>query len=130
MLPIRPIDRDQVETEARAKTFWGDSREEVIKYIMMQGIPAAEATELASGIFAERAQIIRAAGVKKIVIGIPLILLPIVSWIWCVAQFRMIPPVKIWALTVMGGLYGMYCLFKGLIMFFSPNSEPGDCSEK
>ena len=130
MLPIHPIDRDQVEIEARAKTFWGDSREEVVKYLMMQGINAAEATELAGGLFAERAQIIRSAGVKKICIGIPLMLVPVVFWFWCVAQYRMLPPIKIWSLTAMGGIYGMYCLFKGLIMFFSPNSEPGDCSEK
>ena len=129
MLPIVPIDRDQVECEARAKTFWGDSREEVIKYLMMQRISAAEATELADGMFAERAQIIRGAGVKKIVIGIPLMILPVASWIFCMAQFRMVP-LKLWAFTVIAGIYGMYCLFKGLIMFFSPKSEPGDCSEK
>src|SRR5690349_11043902 len=129
MLPIRQMDRDQVETEARAKTFWGDSREEVIKYIMMQGINAAEATELSEGLFAERAQIIRGAGVKKVIIGIPLIALPIVLWFVFLATLRFVP-IKLWALTCMAGLYGMYCLFKGLIMFFSPNSEPGDCSEK
>ena len=129
MLPIRPIDRGQVEIEARAKTFWGDSREEVLKYVMMQGISAAEATELANGLFAERAQIIRGAGVKKIIIGIPLMILPVAFWIFCSVQYRFVP-LKLWAITAMGGLYGMYCFFKGLIMFFSPNSEPGDCSEK
>jgi hypothetical protein len=129
MLPIRPIDRDQLEIEARAKTFWGDSREEVVKYIMMQGVAAAEATELAAGLFAERAQIIRAAGMKKIIIGIPLMILPVASWFFCLIEFRFVP-IKLWALTLIAGIYGMYCLFKGLIMFFSPNSEPGDCSEK
>jgi hypothetical protein len=129
MLPIRPMDRDQVEIEARAKTFWGDSRDEVVKYIMMQGVSAGEATELADGLFVERAQIIRAAGVKKIIIGIPLMALPVVLWFVFLATIRFVP-IKLWALTLMAGLYGMYCLFKGLIMFFSPKSEPGDCSEK
>jgi len=123
------MDRDQVEIEARAKTFWGDSREDVIKFIMMQGVNAAEATELAAGLFVERAQIIRSAGIKKVVIGIPLIALPIVLWFVFLATIHFVP-VKLWALTLMAGIYGMYCLFKGLIMFFSPNSEPGDCSEK
>jgi hypothetical protein len=96
---------------------------------MMQGVSAGEATELADGLFVERAQIIRAAGVKKIIIGIPLMALPVVLWFVFLATIRFVP-IKLWALTLMAGLYGMYCLFKGLIMFFSPKSEPGDCSEK
>src|SRR4051812_41722253 len=129
MLPIRPIDRHQVECEARAKTFWGDPREEVVKYLMIQGINATEATEMADEMFAERAQIIRGCGMKKIIIGIPLMILPVASWFFFVIQFRFVP-LKIWALTLMAGIYGMYCFFKGMIMFFSPGSEPGDCSEK
>jgi hypothetical protein len=30
----------------------------------------------------------------------------------------------------MVGIYGAYCFLKGMIMFFSPKSEPGDVSEK
>jgi len=123
------MDRDQVEIEARAKTFWGDSREEVVKFIMMQGLNAAEATELATGLFAERTTAIRNAGIKKILMGIPLIAFPIVTWIVMVAVVHLLF-VKIWALTCMAGLYGLYCLLKGLIMFFSPGSEPGDVSDK
>ncbi len=129
MLPIRPIDRHQVEIEARAKTFWGDSREEVVKYLMMQGISAAEATELEGGMFAERVAIIRGAALKKIFISLPLMALPVVFWIFCAVEFHMVP-LKIWALTVIAGVYGMYCLIKGAIMFISPGSEPGDVSEK
>ena len=129
MLPIRPIDRNQVECEARAKTYWGDPREDVLKYLMMQGISAAEATEMAAAMFAERAQIVRGCGLKKIFIGIPLLLLPVASWVFFVAVLRFIP-VKIWAFTLVAGVYGLYCLLKGLLMFFSPGSEPGDVSEK
>jgi hypothetical protein len=129
MLPIRPIDRDQVECEARAKTFWGDSREEVVKYLMMQGMSAAEATELTHGMFSERAQLIRGCGVRKIIIGIPLMAFPVVAWIFMVAAFHFMF-IKIWAFTAVAGLYGMYCFIKGMIMFFSPGSEPGDVSEK
>jgi len=129
MLPIRPIDRDQVEVEARAKTFWGDTREEVVKYLMMQGISAAEATELANGMFAERAQLIRGCGLKKMLISIPLMAFPVVTWIFMVAAFHFMF-IKIWAFTCIAGIYGLYCLIKGSIMFFSPGSEPGDVSEK
>jgi hypothetical protein len=129
MLPIRPIDRHQVECEARAKTLWGDPREEVVKYLMMQGINATEATELAKGLFSERSAIIRGAGLKKIFMGIPMMAFPVVAWIYMVVVYRFLF-VKLWALTLMVGIYGMYCFFKGLIMFFSPGSEPGDVSEK
>jgi hypothetical protein len=129
MFPVRPIDRDQVEVEARAKTLWGDSREEVVKFIMMQGISAAEATEIAAGLFAERTATIRNTGLKKILMGIPMTLFPIIAWIFFVAVIHVLF-IKIWALTMVVGLYGMYCLLKGLIMFFSPGSEPGDVSDK
>ncbi|HWC60662.1 MAG TPA: hypothetical protein VHC44_13280 [Verrucomicrobiae bacterium] len=129
MLPVRPIDRDQVEIEARAKTLWGDPREEVVKYLMMQGITAAEATEITAGLFAERVKIVRGCGMKKIVISFPLMALPLVFWIVCAVEFHMVP-LKIWAFTVIAGIYGLYCLLKGLIMFLSPGSEPGDVSDK
>jgi hypothetical protein len=129
MLPIRPIDREQVECEARAKTFWGDPREEVVKYLMMQGISAVEATQLAGEMFAERTKFIRGCGLKKILISIPLMAFPVVSWIFMVAVFRFMF-IKIWAFTAVAGLYGLYCLIRGSIMFFSPGSEPGDVSEK
>jgi hypothetical protein len=129
MLPIRPIDREQVECEARAKTLWGDPREEVVKYLMMQGINAAEAMALADEMFAERTKCIRGCGVKKILIGIPLMAFPVVSWIFMVAVFRFMF-IKIWAFTAVAGLYGFYCFIRGMIMFFSPGSEPGDVSEK
>jgi hypothetical protein len=96
---------------------------------MMQGINAAEATELADGMFAERTQIIRGCGLKKMLISIPLMAFPVVSWIFMVAVFRFMF-IKIWAFTALAGLYGLYCLIRGSIMFFSPGSEPGDVSEK
>ena len=99
-----------------------------MKYLMMQGISATEATEIADELFSERAATIRGGGVKKIVMGIGMILLPIVTWIFFVAVIHLIF-IKIWAITLMVGLYGMYCLIKGVIMFFSPGSEPGDVSE-
>jgi hypothetical protein len=128
MTPIRPIDREQVEIEARAKTFWGDSREEVVKFLMMQGISAPEAMTLAEEFFQERAQTIRGMGLKKIFIGVPLMAVPLVAWISFMSM-RFIP-MKIFALTIMVGLYGTWLLLKGLIMFFSPKSEPGDVADK
>jgi hypothetical protein len=128
MLPIRPIDRTQVIAEARAKATWGDSREEVLKYLMIQGLSAAEATELAGEMFRERAVTIRAIGFKKTCMGVPLIAVPIASWFYFLS-LRIIPA-KLLGLTIMVGLYGMWLLIRGLIMFISPKSEPGDVGAK
>jgi hypothetical protein len=65
MLPIHPINREQVEAEARAKVVWGDAREEVLKYLMIQGVSAAEATDLTDEMFQERAASIRGIGLKN-----------------------------------------------------------------
>jgi hypothetical protein len=128
MPPIR-IDRHQVECEARAKALWGDPREEVLKYLMIQGIDATDATEMVDEMFAERAAIVRGAAIKKIFLGLPMMALPVVSWIYFAIQYKFIP-LKLWSLTLMVGIFGIYWFLKGMIMFFSPGSEPGDVSEK
>jgi hypothetical protein len=128
MLPIRPIDRTQVIAEARAKVTWGDSREEVLKYLMIQGLSAAEATELAGEMFQERAAAIRVIGIKKIFMGVPLIAVPIAAWFYFLS-LRIIPA-KLFGLTLMVGLYGMWLFIQGLVMFMSPKSEPGDVGAK
>lgn len=129
MMPNRPIDREQIETQARAKTYWGDSREDVLKYCMMQGLNAVEATELVNGLFAERAKEIRGAGIKKIFLGIPLMIVPVATWIFMVTVVHLIF-IKALALTIMVGLYGFYCLVQGIIMTVAPKSEPGNVGDK
>jgi hypothetical protein len=128
MIPTRPIDREKAETEARAKAFWGDSREDVLKFLMMNGINAAEATTLVEGIFQERAEEIRRIGLRKIFIGIALMAVPVVAWFVFMSLHFL--PMKLFAVTVMVGLYGTYLLLKGTIMFVSPKSEPGDVGDK
>ena len=128
MMPTRQINRAQVEAEGRAKVTWGDSREEVLKFFMIQGLTAAEAVELADGMFRERALEIRGLGIKRICIGVPLMAVPVAAWFYFLT-LRIIP-VKLFALTVMVGLYGLYLLLSGVIMFVAPKSEPGDLGAK
>jgi hypothetical protein len=127
MLP-HVIDRNQVEHEARAKIFWGDPPEEVTKFLMMQGVHVQEASQLVQEMFLERAATIRGIGMRKILMGIPLICIPIGAWFYF-ASIKILP-VKIFALTVMAGLWGAWLLLKGCIMFFFPKSEPGDVADQ
>jgi hypothetical protein len=127
-LSSRPIEREIVETEARAKIFWGDAREEVIAFMAVKGISRPEAAEFVDEVLKERAQTIRGVGLRKILVGIPLICVPFVAWI-CFMAMQIIF-VKIFALTVMAGLYGIWSLLIGLKMFLSPKSESGDLADK
>ncbi len=114
--------------EARAKIFWGDPPEDVLKFLMMQGIGYEEASELIRGMVNERASTVRRDGIRKILIGVALVCVPIVALIFF-ASVGVIP-LKLFALTVMVGLWGAWMLLKGTMMALAPKSEPGDLADK
>jgi hypothetical protein len=118
------IDRTQAQHEARAKISWGDSPKEVIGFLMMQGYTAQEASALVEEIFKERVAAIRVNGIKKIVFGSLLVCLPIAFYLICLGVGMI--PMKLFAVTIMAGLYGAYQAIKGVIMLVAPKSEPGD----
>jgi hypothetical protein len=126
--PLLPgqVNRAQAETEARAKIFWGDSTNEVIKFLMRQGVSVAESKELVAAMFQERAKTIRSNGVKKVGVGLSMVCVPVIFFLVC--QRVGFLPLKLFALTIMLGLWGAYMALKGTIMFFAPKSEPGDVS--
>jgi len=131
LIPMRnpyQIDPAQLEHEARAKIFWGDEPQEVIKYLRMQGITLEEAVMLVESMSQERAETIRGMGLRKILVGIALVCVPIIAWI--VFNNAGVIPLKLFAITIMVGLYGAWLLLKGSMMFFAPKSEPGDVSSK
>lgn len=73
------VDREQAEHEARAKAMWGDSREQIISYLMIQGFSLQETSDLAQSLFQERIAAVRSNGIRKIFIGIGLICVPIIG---------------------------------------------------
>jgi predicted component of type VI protein secretion system len=122
-------DRPQAEREAKNKIFWGDAPDEVIKYLMRQGINGEESSNLVAAMLQERAVAIRRAGVRKIIIGILLMCVPVVSYFIFMAVIGGLP-LKLFAATVAVGLWGAWMFLKGTIMFVSPKSEPGDVADK
>ncbi len=122
------MDPDKVEAEARSKIFWGDAVEDVVKFVMMQGLSAPEATALVNVIVQERVRMLRWIGTRKILIGIGLICVPIAAWLYF--MHLGILPLKIFAVTVMAGLYGAYLFITGTFMVVAPKSEPGDIADK
>ena len=123
LLPGQMV-RSQAEHEARAKISWGDPPEEVVKFLMLQGISVAESRELVAGMFRERAKTIRRNGILKVVMGTGMVCVPVAFLLICLSIGYL--PVKLFALTVMVGLWGAYQALKGIFMFIAPKSEPGD----
>ena len=122
------LERPSAENEARAQIFWGEPPEEVVKFLMRNNIPVAEAKELAEGFFAERAAALRSSGISKIFTGIGMIVLPIAAWFTFMAIGVIY--LKIFALTVIVGLWGAGRVIRGVMMVTSPKSETGDVSEQ
>jgi hypothetical protein len=121
-------DRTQAVNEARAKVSWGDSEDEVIKALMIGGFNYQEAKDIVAPMYKERAKVIRRNGIKKIFIGIALACVPVVALF--IFLTSIIFPIKLFAVTVMIGLYGLWLILKGIIMMVAPKSEPGDVAEQ
>jgi hypothetical protein len=122
------IDPAQAQHEAKAKIFWGDPPEAVIGYLLMQGFSHEEASDLVREMFRERAATVRANGIRKILTGIGLIAVPIVALIIFLSIG--VIPMKIFAITIMAGLYGVWLLLNGIIMVLAPKTEKGDLADQ
>ncbi len=122
--PTKEVDIIKVTNEARAKTMWGDSQEDVMKFLMMQGLPRAEATNLSKALFAERTSAVRGNGFRKILTGVAMMCVPVVAFV----IFKAIGffPIKLMGIAGAVGLWGAYLVLRGTLMFLSPKLESGD----
>ena len=66
---MKPLTRDAVITEARAKVIWGESSEAVFSFLQTKGFGDKEAGELLGSLFAERCAEIRKEGLKRMAVG-------------------------------------------------------------
>ena len=122
------MDHTQAEHEARAKILWGDPPKEVLKFLLVQGFSRDEASALVNELFRERAATVRGNGIRNIVVGSGLVCVPIVAFI--IFMSIGVIYVKLFALTIMGGVWGLWLLIKGICMVIAPKSEPGDVGEQ
>lgn len=118
----------KAEAEARSKIFWGDPPEDVVKFLMMQGFSPDDATVSVRAMFQERATMLQGIGIRKIVTGIALMAVPVVTFLIFACIHIMF--IKLLALAVMVGLWGAWMFLKGLIMALSPKSETGDVADQ
>lgn len=122
------VDPAKAETEARAKIFWGDPPEDVVKFLMMNGFSHEDATVLVRVMFQERATAIQGVGIRKIVTGIALMAVPVVA-ILIFAHFH-VAFITLLALAIAVGLWGAWMFLRGSIMVLVPKLETGDVSDK
>ena len=116
--------RAQAEIDARAKISWGDPPKAVITYLFSQGFTYQEASALVNEMFKERAVTIRRNGFVKIFTGLGLMCVPAVAaLIFLKIGFF---PLKLFAVTVMVGLWGAWMVLKGTFMVVAPKFEQGD----
>jgi hypothetical protein len=118
----------KAETEARSKIFWGDPPEEVVKFLMMHGFNHADASAAVRAVFQERSTMLQGIGIRKIITGIGMMVVPVVAFLFF--AFIHFMPIKLMALAVAVGLWGVWLLIRGLIMLFVPKLESGDIADK
>ena len=125
------VDHTQAEHEARAKAMWGDTKEQIVSYLMIQGFSAPEANDLATKLFKERASAVREKGIRKIIFGTGLMCIPVVALFGLLAVHARtgLFLLKPFALAVMAGLYGLWLFVNGLLMALAPKSERGSVAD-
>lgn len=95
---------------------------------MIQGLSFEDASALVKEMFAERAATIRRNGLKKLVTGIAMMFVPVIAWAAFMAAGYL--PLKLFAVTVMIGVWGGWKSIKAIFMILAPKSEPGDVAEQ
>ena len=124
--PAEPIKPDVILTNARAKITWGDSAASVRDYLIDHGVSAAEADAMIKQLVRERNADIRAIGIRRILIGAPLIFISIL-FIWYLINDEQTiyhrTTYRGVGLFVLLGLYGLWKLIHGLIFLIRPQSD-------
>jgi hypothetical protein len=121
-------DPGQVAHEARAKIFWGDPPQEVLKFLLINNVPRGEAMEIIRELTHERTVQMRKNGLIKIFSGILMVCVPVAGWFggMAITSRRL----KFLAFMIMLGLWGAYRFLKGMLMVVAPKAQQGDVSEQ
>jgi len=119
---------NHVEGEARAAVMWGESREAVVRMMRAAGLSATEADKRCEALMRERAAAIREIGVREILVGGAMVLLPIAFWLW----IRFGPPrlwTRLFSCAAAIGLFGVWKLTQGAVKAAAPGSVTGPVAD-
>ncbi|MFA6286893.1 MAG: hypothetical protein WC661_05855 [Opitutaceae bacterium] len=118
---------EEAKIEARAKIIWGEPSENVSAFLQGHGFGEKEIFEHLANFDRERAEVIRSSGIKKITMGALLIPIPLVAYIVFIMNGAI--PTRLFTLTVLIGLYGIWKATNGIMMIMAPGTERGDLSD-
>jgi hypothetical protein len=120
--------RVELETEARAKITWGEDIQEVTNHLISNGYERQEAEALILRLKQEREATIRKTGTKRILLGVPCIVVPFVAY----AIFIQSPifPMKAFGVTIAVGVFGAWKVMSGVLNILFPHMESGDLGER
>jgi len=119
---------EKIETDARAKIFWGESPESVLAELQSKGLGSRDALEMIEAIKKERQASIRSTGITKIIVGSFLLAVPIVAYF--IFHALGFVPLKLFGFTIAIGAYGVWKLITGAMNILLPGSESGDLSDR
>jgi hypothetical protein len=124
---IGQTDHTQAEHEARAKILWGDSQEDVLKFLMLKGFSHEEASGKVRVLFRERMRTVRGMGFGKILMGIFVA-------VGAAATFLLMVRVGFVSIWVLGSagiacVSGLWMILSGIFKVLAPKLESGDASE-
>lgn len=118
----------QVLVQARAKLTWGESPEAVFSFLRTEGLAETEAWEVLESLKKERALAVRSEGIRKIVNGFLLALVPVVTYVaLSFVGYRY--SLRIYCIPVAVGLYGLWQFVGGWINLLAPRFGNEDLSE-
>lgn len=127
---IPTVTREQVEQEARAKIFWGEDPEQVLHFLRLNRFTVEDAEAFVDSVFRERMVHVRSLGVRKILFGVPMMLVPVGAWLLFGFMYR-----SVVILTVLGvagaiGLWGAWKVLEGVLMLVFPENEKVDLADE
>lgn len=115
---------DKVITEARARVIWGESLTEVQEFLRANGVSGEDAQRWLRDFELERNRELRRIGLRNTVVGALLAGSAGVAlyYAWTVASATL-GIVKVLAVVLLAGLYGLWLLVKGIVYLVRPQME-------
>ena len=127
---IPPISREQLEHEARAKIFWGEDPEQVLHFLRLNRFTAEEAGEFVDSVFRERMAQVRTLGVRRILIGVAMMIVPVGAWVLLGWMYRSVVILAVLGVAGAIGLWGAWKVLEGILMLIFPENEKIDLAEE
>jgi hypothetical protein len=114
---------DILFSEARARIIWGEPSLSVRDFLTSNGILATDADAKIEEFYAERNAELRRTGIRNIVFGAALALGAGIASYLCLRLGFSSGVAKCAAVCLVGVLYGIWKLCKGIMYLFRPQSE-------